>query len=187
MTDEEAVAALARGDVAALEILVTRHGARAQHLAFGITRDVHTAQDVVADSFLSLVKQARRFDPDRAFAPWFTRIVVNRSISAAKRRQRWLTLPIWGLDHLGTGDPERLAELGEIRDAIRLAFSQLDPRDRAVVVLRLVLDASEADAADALACPVGTIKSRLARARRQLKSRLGEYEFKAPKAIGEYQ
>lgn len=187
MTDEQAVAALARGEVAALEVLVTRHGVRAQHLAFGITRDLHTAQDVVADSFLSLVKQAHHFDPKRTFAPWFTRIIVNRSISAARRSRRWLTLPIWGLDQGQASDPARLAELGEIRAAIGVAFNQLDPRDRAVVLLRLVLGVSEAEAADALACPVGTIKSRLARARRELQSRLVEYQFEPPKAIGDYQ
>ena len=185
ISDEDAVASLGRGDLAALEILVERHGSRCQHLALGITRDLATAQDVVADSFLSLTEQARRFDHSRRFAPWFNRIVVNRSINAAKRRRRWLTLPIWRAQ---TGeDPAHLVEIGEMRAAIRAAFERLAPRDRAVVVLRLVMDSSEAETADALGCKVGTVKSRLARARRQLQRHLGEFQINKAIAIGECQ
>ncbi len=80
MTDAEAMAALSRGDIAALDALVVRHNDRAQRLAFGVLRDSSVTHDVVADSFLAAAASARTYDPARPFQPWFDRIVVNRAI-----------------------------------------------------------------------------------------------------------
>lgn len=167
MTDAEAMAALSRGDIAALDALVVRHNDRAQRLAFGVLRDSSVTHDVVADSFLAAAASARTYDPARPFQPWFDRIVVNRAIKESQRRRRHQRLTaLWRPDR--TDDPSRLAELGELRVILTAAFARLEPRDRAVVTMRLVLGVSENETAETLGCPVGTVKSRLARARSQL-------------------
>lgn len=168
VTDAEVMAALARGEIQPLDILVARHDERAQRLAYGVLRDPSRTHDVVADAFLAVVSKANRFDPSRPFVPWFNRIVVNLAIKDVQRELRrrriagLLRRPIEG------NDPSQAAEAGEVREAIALAFARLHPRDRAVVTMRLVLEMSEQETAEALGCPVGTVKSRLARARQQL-------------------
>ena len=168
MTDAEAMAALARGEIEALDVLVTRHNDRAQRLAYGVLRDPSRTHDVVADSFLAIVVAAQRFDPNRPFAPWFDRVVVNLAIKDVQRDVRRRRIAgLWRPPADGN-DPSQLAEAGELREAITRAFARLHPRDRAVVTMRLVLGMSEQETAAALDCPVGTVKSRLARARQQL-------------------
>ncbi len=173
MTDAEAMAALSRGEIAALDALVLRHNDRAQRLAFGVLRDSSITHDVVANSFLAAAASARTYDPGRPFQPWFDRIVVNRAIKESQRRRRHQRLTaLWR--PTAPDDPSRLAELGELRVILSAAFAQLDPRDRAVVSMRLVLGFSEIETADVLGCPVGTVKSRLARARTQLHQHLAQ-------------
>lgn len=174
MTDAEAMAALSRGEIGALDALVVRHNDRAQRLAFGVLRDSSLTHDVVADSFLAAAASARRFDAGRPFVPWFDRIVINRAIKEAQRDRRRQRLAALWRRPAETDDPSRLAELGELRVILVAAFARLEPRDRAVVTLRLVLGASEKETAEVLACPVGTVKSRLARARHQLHRHLAQ-------------
>lgn len=173
MTDAEAMAALSRGEIAALDALVVRHNDRAQRLAFGVLRDPSLTHDVVADSFLAAAASARRYDPARPFQPWFDRIVVNRAIKECQRKRRHqLLTALWRPAE--TDEPSHLAELGELRGILVAAFARLEPRDRAVVTLRLVLGVSERETAEALGCPIGTVKSRLARARDQLHGHLAQ-------------
>lgn len=168
VTDAEVMAALARGEIQPLDILVARHDERAQRLAYGVLRDPSRTHDVVADAFLAIVSMANRFDPSRPFAPWFHRIVINLAIKDVQReRRRSRIVGLWRRPVEGD-DPSKVAEAGELREAIALAFARLHPRDRAVVTMRLVLEMSQQETAEALGCPVGTVKSRLARARHQL-------------------
>jgi RNA polymerase sigma factor (sigma-70 family) len=174
MTDAEAMAALSRGEIAALDSLVVRHNDRAQRLAFGILRDPSLTHDVVADSFIAAAASARTYDSARPFRPWFDRIVVNRAIKEFQRERRHQRLAALWRRPVETDDPSRLAELDELRVILVAAFARLDPRDRAVVTLRLVLGDSERETAEVLGCPVGTVKSRLARARHQLHGHLAQ-------------
>jgi RNA polymerase sigma factor (sigma-70 family) len=168
VTDAEAMAALARGEIEPLDVLVARHDERAQRLAYGVLRDPSRTHDVVADAFLAVVSTAHRFDLGRPFAPWFDRIVINLAIKDVQRESRRRRIAgLWRRTIQGN-DPSQVAEAGELREAIAVAFARLHPRDRAVVTMRLVLEMSEQETAAALGCPVGTVKSRLARARHQL-------------------
>jgi RNA polymerase sigma-70 factor (ECF subfamily) len=169
VTDSEAMASLARGEIQALDILVARHHDRAQRLAYGVLRDPSRTHDVVADSFLAIVASAQRFDLNRPFAPWFDRIVINLAIKDVQRDVRRRRIGVLLRRPIEGNDPSEVAEAGELREAIAVAFARLHPRDRAVVTMRLVLEMSEQETAAALDCPVGTVKSRLARARHQLR------------------
>lgn len=122
MNDFEAVRALREGKKDALDALIERHELRALRLAYHITRDRESAKDVVADSFLAVVEKIGRSDPDRAFEPWFFRIVTNRAISAtrwASRRQRLLSLISRPGDQ---ADPEAEALRNETHRALAQAM-----------------------------------------------------------------
>jgi RNA polymerase sigma-70 factor (ECF subfamily) len=172
MTDEEAVRALRGDHKDALDALIERHELRALRLAYHITRDSESAKDVVADSFLAVVEQAGRYDPDRPFEPWFFRIVTNRAISAtrwASRRQRLLSL-IGPRSELA--DPEAQAVRNETQRALAQAMQSLPPKERAALALRYYLDLDERGIAEMLGWPLGTVKTRLHRGRAHLRQRL---------------
>jgi RNA polymerase sigma-70 factor (ECF subfamily) len=172
VTDTQAMAALAKGEISALDELVIRHNERAQRLAFGVLRERSLTHDVVADAFLAVVAAAKKFDGARPFSPWFDRIVVNRAIKEAQRTRRHERINALLGRNQTSEDPADLAALGELRKLLLGAFMQLSPKDRAVVSMRLVLGYSEDETADVLGCPVGTVKSRLSRARKQLQAQL---------------
>ena len=124
------------------------------------------------NSFLAIVGAAQRFDPNRPFVPWFDRIVINLAIRDVQREVRRRHIAGLSRRPIEVNDPSQVAEADELREAISRAFARLHPRDRAVVTMRLVLGMSEQETAAALDCPVGTVKSRLARARHQLNRNL---------------
>lgn len=172
MTDDEAVRALGEGNKDALNTLIERHELRAVRLAYHITRDSESAKDVVADSFLAVVEQIGRSDPDRPFEPWFFRIVTNRAISVsrwASRRQRLLSLIV---PRHEPADPEAEAIRNETHRALAQAMQSLPPKERAALALRYYLDLDERGIAEMLGWPLGTLKTRLHRGRAHLRQRL---------------
>jgi RNA polymerase sigma factor (sigma-70 family) len=183
VTDAEAMAALARGEIQCLDVLVARHDARAQRLAYGILRDPSRTHDVVADAFLAVLAAAGRFDPTRPFAPWFDGIVVHLAIKDVQRDVRRRRITALWRQPVARDDPAQVAETSELRDGISRAFALLHPRDRAVVTMRLVLGMSEQETATVLDCPVGTVKSRLARSRRQLHNSLRDLGIVGASAV----
>ena len=134
------------------------------------------AEDVRQQVFVELFTEIRRFDPERPFAPWLYRIVVNISLKELRRRHHH-SLPLEetaadlpSLDPL----PDLIAEESEVRRAIWTAIHALSPKQRAAVVLRYYHGFSEAEMSVALGCRRGTVKSRLHSARRRLELLLRE-------------
>src|SRR4051794_36906208 len=93
-TDEELVARYARGETAALEVLVARHFEPTFRLAIKLLRDREAAEDAAAEAFGSLIRSARTFDAARTFRPWWGSVVLNairkeaRGGAARHRRER---------------------------------------------------------------------------------------------------
>jgi RNA polymerase sigma-70 factor (ECF subfamily) len=182
LDEREAITCLKRGDIGGLESLVGLYQVRAVRTAYLITQDRALAEDVAQAAFLRVYQHIDQFDPSRPFAPWFLRSVVNASIQAAKRRERQtsldvpvaesdLTLADLLPDSSATLD-ERL-EASELQEAVREALKKLSPEQRAAVVQRYYLDLSEAEMADEMNVPPGTVKWRLFTARKQLRVLLG--------------
>ncbi len=180
MEEREAIARLKRGDMKGLEALVRQHQVRAVRVATLITRDRALAEDVVQAAFLRVYERIGQFDADRPFAPWFLRSVVNAAVKAAARREREVPLEaadddeasLAGLVADPAPGPVELAETAETRQAIQDALGRLPPAQRAAIVLRYYLGLSEAELAEELACPPGTIKWRLHAARQRLRALL---------------
>ncbi len=168
--EREAILRCQDGDLAGLEVLFELHRVAVLRTAYGIVGKHHLAEDVTQQVFVELFTAMRRFDPERPFAPWLYRIVVNISLKELRRRHhRSLPLDEAAAD-LPSLDPlpDLIAEESEIRKAMWAAVQSLSPKQRAAVVLRYYHGFSEAEMSVALRCRRGTVKSRLHSALRRL-------------------
>jgi len=150
-----------RGSAAALEQLFRAHWNRAYRAALLVVGDAAAAEDIAQESFLAAVRALDRFDRRRPFGPWLHRIVVNRAIDWGRARalRRELALD-------GVAEPVAAAEAvrgGERTEELAGALASLVPEQRAVIVLRYLLDYTPGEIAELLDLPRGTVNSRLRR------------------------
>lgn len=183
MDDRQAIQQLKRGDIHALSPLIDRYQLKAIRTAYLITQDAALAEDVVQNAFVSAYRSIHTFDLERPFAPWFMRSVVNSAVKAVQVFDRNTSLDIPDDDsEFGTEaftdtalQPDHLIETAETEALIWQMLGQIPTVQRAVIVLRFYLDFSEAEIAQHLTIPVGTVKSRLHNAKRQLYSLLATH------------
>ncbi|MBC8171389.1 MAG: sigma-70 family RNA polymerase sigma factor [Anaerolineae bacterium] len=174
MDDQQAVARLRRGDMKGLTALIQCYQVRAVRTAYLITQDAALAEDVVQDAFIQLYRSIHSFDVSRPFAPWFMRIVVNAAIKASRASSKTVSLNLiddeTDADDYAFPIPEAAdsVELAQTEAVIWQALAALSAEQRAVIVLKFYLALSEQEMADQLTIPVGTVKSRLHHAKRQL-------------------
>lgn len=178
MTEQEAIQALRRGDIAGLEILVRRYQLKAVHAAFLVTQDKGTAEEVVQNAFVRVAERIDQFDTTRPFAPWFMRIVVNDAIKAVQRGPDVLDLAAGEaqfavLLQAQRPSPEETVTAVQLRETVWAALEKLTPKQRAAVVLRYYFDMSEQEMATRLDVAPGTVKWRLHTARKRLRQLLG--------------
>ena len=150
-----------RGSAAALEQLFRAHWGRAYRAALLVVGDAAAAEDIAQESFLAAVRALDRFDRRRPFGPWLHRIVVNRAIDWGRARalRRELALD-------GVAEPADVAEAvrgDERTEELAGALASLVPEQRAVIVLRYLLDYTPGEIAELLGLPRGTVNSRLRR------------------------
>ena len=172
--EREAILQCQGGDLAGLEVLVELHQSAVLRTAYGVVGNSHLAEDIAQQVFVELFTAIKRFDPERPFAPWLYRIVVNTSLKELRRRDnRNLHLEEAVADQPSLDPlPDLVAEESEARRSIWAAVHSLSPKQRAAVVLRYYHGFSEAEMAIALGCRRGTVKSRLHSALRRLESLL---------------
>lgn len=186
MDERRAIECLKSGDIGGLETLVRKHQIRAMRAAYLIVRDRTLAEDVVQGAFVRAYERIEGFDAERAFGPWFMKVVVNDALKAASRRERTASPsrdgedPILQLRDPETG-PHELAEAEEERRRVWVAMEKLPLAQRAVVVQCYYLGMSEAEMAGRGDSPPGTIKWRLHAARKRL-AKLLRPQFRAEKA-----
>ncbi len=152
------VRAAQQGSSEALEGLFRVHWPRAHRAAYLIVHDSAAAEDIAQEGFLAAVRALDRFDRSRPFGPWLHRIVVNRAIDFARSRalRRELAEPAEGI---AAATPPAAVYSEELMTAL----GALSPEQRAVVVLRHLLDFTPGEIARALDMPRGTVNSRLRR------------------------
>jgi RNA polymerase sigma-70 factor, ECF subfamily len=144
------------GSVSDLEALFRAHWPRAFRAAYLVVHDSAAAEDIAQEAFLAAVRSLHRFDRRRPFGPWLHRIVVNRAIDWARARKLRGEVELHdapGGDAPGGGDADRLAA----------AIAALPPEQRAVIVLRHLLEYTPGEIAELLDLPRGTVNSRLRR------------------------
>lgn len=180
LNDVDLVLSAQEGDLDAFNKLVLIYQDSVFAIAYRILGDEASAEDIVQDSFLIAYRSLPRFR-NGSFRSWLYRIVTNACYDELRRRKRHPLLPITYEDegeerYLQYYDlpgasnlPEQAYERRELEQVVQRALDQLDEEYRAVVVL---VDLEEFDyrkAAQILGIPIGTLKSRLTRARRRLR------------------
>jgi RNA polymerase sigma-70 factor, ECF subfamily len=148
------------GSVPDLEALFREHWPRAHRAAFLVVHDGAAAEDIAQEAFLAAVRNLDRFDRKRPFGPWLHRIVVNRAIDWARARalRREAAEVEAGDEEFDTGD------LGNpFSQGVAAGLASLQPEQRAVIVLRYLLEYSPGEIAEILDLPRGTVNSRLRR------------------------
>ena len=170
VTDEQLLARIAVRDRLALSTLFRRRQADVYRVAMLMTGSTAAAEDVTQDVFMAVMHDAGRFEPGRAsVAAWLCGIARNHARRRLERDRRTLPLPDRPelIEPATVVNPDPVADLAaaEEIDALRRAVLSLPVRYREVVVLCDLNDLSYSDAAAALDCAVGTVRSRLHRAR----------------------
>lgn len=181
--DESALVARAReGDRDAFGALVDKYGRNIYRLALNITQLPEDAEDVLQDTFLKAHEHLDSFAGQSKFYTWLVRIAVNEALMKLRKRKWdrtvWLDEPVeTGEDRVGReiavwDDPEQRYSTEELRAILDKAVQGLTPLYRSVFVLRDMEDLSIEETAKLLDLSVPAVKSRLLRARLQLRDKL---------------
>jgi RNA polymerase sigma-70 factor (ECF subfamily) len=172
--DEELVERARTGDVDAFTRLVASYRAPALRFAYGIAGD--EAEDAVQEAFVKAYRKLGSFRPGATFRPWLFTIVANeaRNRRRSMSRHASLELRVRAQPLPDGAGSDALAVEQEQRRLLVAAVNGLSPQHREIVALRYFAGLTESEAAEVLACPAGTAKSRLSRALDQLRAALGE-------------
>jgi RNA polymerase sigma-70 factor (ECF subfamily) len=187
LTEElQLVQAAKGGDVSAFEDLVKRYDRNVFRIAQHITQNREDAEDVVQEAFLKAYQNLGQFQGQSKFYTWLVRIAVNEALMRLRRRrpERMVSLD----EDVKTEDdsvprevadwspnPEQQYSQAELKDILTRTIQGLPPGFRTVFVLRDVEGLSTEEAAEALDLSIPAVKSRLLRARLQLRERLSRY------------
>jgi RNA polymerase sigma-70 factor (ECF subfamily) len=156
------------GDESAFTELVDLDGDRCYAIAYRILRDTERAQDAVQQAFLVCWRDLSRLrDPER-FEPWLYRILVNACYEEARRYRRW-SGHVREISADGPGHADASVSI-EDRDVLQRAFLRLSPEHRAVFVLHHYLGLPLTAVSEVVGVPIGTVKSRLHHATRNLRT-----------------
>ncbi len=174
------------GDFAAFEALVARYERRVYSLARRIVGQVQDAEEVVQQTFLSVIEHLKDFREEALFATWLTRIATNHALALLRKRSQQRTVPLADDRPSGTDSeiphpdyiaqwretPEEIASRRETRQLLDDALERLDEKYRLVFLLRDVEGLSTNEAAETLEITPANVKVRLLRARLMLRELL---------------
>jgi RNA polymerase sigma-70 factor (ECF subfamily) len=181
--DEILIARAQEGDNDSFNALITKHQQRAFNYAFRLTRNADEASDVVAESFVRVYNAIGHFKGQSAFSTWLYRIMTNCYLDMKKRDK---TRFVVSLDEMirtkeGTMErqvedtsptPDMRVEIQERRQSVQNAVAALPEYQRAMVIMYHAENLSYEEISAALDLPLGTVKSRLNRARLNLRELL---------------
>jgi RNA polymerase sigma-70 factor (ECF subfamily) len=165
------------GNAFAFEEIVRRYQRRVYAVALRVVRRHEVADDVAQEAFLKAHQSLDRFDLERPFGPWICRIAANLAINQVRS-------PQWREEELDEAERPRAsaapsALTGVLDDEasaqLNAALDALSAEQRAVFALRTFEELSYQEIADALSISIGTVMSRLSRARERLREALGPY------------
>ncbi len=187
--DKKLISRLKLGDKSSFDELVVRYGAKAFQISFGLLSNRFDAEEVVQDAFMKVYTNIEKFRGDSSFTTWFYRIVTNLSRNKYhwhRRRGRDENVSISDNRFSGDGvqldleipdrafEPDRLLERIEAESTLMDAIKKLPEKFREVILLRHIEDMSYREIAGLLECELGTVKSRIARAREALKFKFAQ-------------
>ena len=171
-----------KGDMQAFRQLVERYEGRIYGLACSMLGDQEMAKDAAQEAFIRVYGALERFEGRSSFYTYLYRIATNVCLTFAQREQRRPDrISIEGMQEVnemtldrfwGTDKPQNDIDALGLREEIEKVLDHLSPDHRAVVVLKDIEDLSQEEIADVLDVSIGTVKSRLSRARARLRDLL---------------
>ena len=171
--DEFLITRTLKGDNAAFDDLIKRYRDRVVSLVFHILGNFTEAEDLAQDVFVRAYRGLRRFRGQSSFFTWLYRIAVNVAYTSARKSSRRRFLQGLAIREArlrpAPKTPEEEAVSGETELQVHAAMARIDPRLRAVLVLKEMEGMEVGAVAEILKIPVGTVKSRLFRAREDLR------------------
>jgi len=185
-----------RGDVQTFEELVRRYDRNVFRIAQHITQNREDAEDVVQEAFLKAYRNLAKFQEQSKFYTWLVRIAVNEALMKLRRKKPGRTVSLD--EEIKTEDdslprevadwspnPEQMYNQAELRDILTRTIQGLPSGFRTVFVLRDVEGLSTEETAEALELSIPAVKSRLLRARLQLRERLNRFFQKKASGDGD--
>jgi RNA polymerase sigma-70 factor (ECF subfamily) len=174
------------GDQAAFETLVKQYERQIFRTALHITQNREDAEDITQDVFVKAFTKLDQFQGNSKFSTWLVRIAVNESLMRLRKRKTSKTVSMDQDVETGEGsiprdfaewrpNPEQNYNQAELAEILRKTIAGLPPGFRTVFTLRDIENLSTEETAEALGLSVPAVKSRLLRARLQLRERLSRY------------
>jgi RNA polymerase sigma-70 factor (ECF subfamily) len=171
-----------QGDRSAFDLLVAKYQHKILNLVMRYVKDPSEALDVAQEAFLKAYRAAPSFRGESAFYTWLYRIAINTAknyLVAARRRPVAVDVDFADSEQFETltkqsdiATPERLALTEEIGAAVEAAIQELPEELRTAILLREIEGMSYEEIAATMECPVGTVRSRIFRAREAIEERL---------------
>jgi len=170
--DKELLARVKVGDTTAFSVLVDRYKVRLFNLIYRMLRNREEAEDILQETFLRVFKEKESYDPTFAFSTWIYTIALNLCRNELKRKKRF---KFFGIDLVK--DDRRYAVEGIenrncLSSTLEKAIASLPVKYRTVFLLREVNQLSYEEMSQSLSIPLGTVKSRVNRARLMLREKL---------------
>jgi RNA polymerase sigma-70 factor (ECF subfamily) len=186
ISDDQLVARVQKGDKRAFDLLVLKHQFKVHAIVSKYVKDYDEVNDVVQETFIKTYRALEAFRGESAFYTWLYRIAVNTSKNYLLARNRRppsfdvdlgdaenaeLSIQLQNLD-----SPDNILSRNELETVIDVAIKGLPADLRNALILREFEDLSYEQIADIMDCPVGTVRSRIFRAREALEEKIKEME-----------
>ena len=180
LSDMDILSLVSAGDVDAYGQIVGRYNGRLYNFIYRFVGDRETAEDIVQETFLRAFRKRKEYRAIANFSTWLFTIAGNLAKSELRRRKRWRLFSIDRDEESDTGMdlpdvsalPDKVAESSLADVQIQQAIGSLPANYRQVILLRDVQGMSYQEIAEIVDCPVGTVKSRVNRARLKLQQKL---------------
>lgn len=187
--EKQCIEKAARGDADAFEALLTQYQGQVFRLCFRMTGNSEDAADLTQEAFVKVWRALGSFQFDSAFSTWLYRLATNCCLDFLRSQKRRPTQPLTVETDGEEGTievpddsptPEEAAISKEEHEALERAMQSLEPEQRQILTLRIVNDLSYEEIARVVGIREGTVKSRLSRARENLRKKLQGIGNKRP-------
>lgn len=180
--DQALVLRVQKGDKAAFDLLVIKYQHKIVHLVNRYVKDPSEAQDVAQDAFIKAYRALAEFRGESAFYTWLYRIAINTAknyLLSRSRRHYDYEVDVQDAEQVGDAQqlkdietPEELLMNEQVVNVIREAIESLPEEMRIAITLREFEGMSYEDIAETMGCPIGTVRSRIFRAREAIDEKL---------------
>ena len=183
LSDKELLSNVINGQYDSFEIIVDRYKNRLLNFVFRFVKDYDVSEDIVQETFLRVFRKRRDYKAIANFSTWIFTIAGNLAKSELRRRKRWKFLSIdnygdeeWKIELPDNGiKPDRAASVSILDENIQNAIDSLKNKYKESLILRDIEGMSYKKIAEIVGVPVGTVKSRVNRARKQLQKKLRDH------------